>query len=184
MSPQTLVYQFFVFYEMNGCSKVQTEIKKSKSSKEKYLNDFEFCPWGVHEGDWEQVDVEVCRDFSAPVTVAYSYHSWATSLACWKPIPQYQTINSTNTAVQSWRDQLPAPGTSSGSYPTANFRGECPMTITKDGFHPHSYVALDSHGNHPYPAAEVVWSQTDVAGIFQNVEFLSFIDVVGYDPNL
>ena len=77
---RSFIYNFFLFYNYNGCSNEQVVLNES-DKKQKPL-DFTICTAGVHECDWESVQVEVCGDLSRVVDVVYNAHEWSTVRQC------------------------------------------------------------------------------------------------------
>ena len=156
----TAVFTFWFFHSNNGCGNIHLLMKQSSSAE--YSLEYQACPVGVvrtflarmhvrdgcsssrgsavcavsqHEGDWENVQVEVCADMVVS-RVGYSQHGFRVVRYC-----------SMGDCLFARDDGIVLPPGQGGFTPGQS--------------HPVAYSALESHALYPEPDPNAIYAQID-----------------------
>eukprot|EP00127_Corallochytrium_limacisporum_P000188 Clim_evm5s7 gene=Clim_evmTU5s7 len=75
------VYSYYYFFEYNGCTGQSVVYNTTEHDKEavQYVS---ICTVGIHQGDWEYMQVAVCPDEREPVGVSLQAHGYTNYMDC------------------------------------------------------------------------------------------------------
>ncbi|CAB9502524.1 expressed unknown protein [Seminavis robusta] len=140
----TWTFNYFMYYPYNGAGNMGVLAAYEGNVN---FTRFTLAPYGIHEGDWESINVMVCaptQDFdnhedrsriSPPLAVKYHQHEWSDINDCTK--------------------------------------GHC--NFYKDTYHPVGFVAYNSHATYPKSTGNMIYENIEV-GFFFSMQAFVIVD--------
>lgn len=143
----TWTFNYWLYFPYNGEGGMG--VLSTYQGKNRYTR-FTMKPYGIHEGDWEGINVMVCQpppgdestivfNVNPPLAVKYHQHEWSELLDC--------------------------------------TQGEC--KFYKDSFHPVGFTALNSHATYSESVAEMVYTEIEI-GFYVSLQAFVVVDRTVY----